>query len=162
MLRAVLVAVSLLLLTDISFAQWVETSKGSDFEENPMHLAVAAQGRYGIGLKCQGETKVISFMTPEKISDEDIITIMNAVGPKLRIRVDGGKILDLDAKAQVIDGQLTLSSDVAPSLFATFRDAKSKIAIVVTTLDKNFHETSFNTRGVSNAVGKIMKNCKIN
>lgn len=162
MLRTLLVAISLLLLTDFSFAQWVGTSKGSDFEESPMHLAVAAQGRYGLGLKCQGETKIILFMTPEKISDETIITMMNAVGPKLRVRVDGGKVLDLDAKAEVIDGQLTLSSDATPSLFTTFRDAKSKIAVVLTTLDKNFHETAFNTRGVSNAVGKIMKDCKIN
>lgn len=161
MLRSLLVAASLLLLTDISFAQWIETRKGSDFEENPMHLALTAQGKYGLGLKCQGETKIILFMTPEKISDETI-TIMNAIGPKLRIRVDGGKILDLNAQAQVIEGHLTLSSDVTPSLFTTIRDAKSKIAVVLTTLDKNFHETAFNTRGASNAVGKIMRDCKIN
>lgn len=164
MLRTLLVAASLLLLTDVSFAQWIETSKGSDFDENPMHLAVTAQGGYGLGLKCQGNARILVFLTPEKVSDVALIKMMNTVGLKLRIRVDGGKILNLDAKADTSTNgdNLNLSADVEPSLFSTFKDAKSKISVVMTALDKNFHETSFNTRGASNAIGKVMKDCKIN
>jgi hypothetical protein len=162
MLRTVIAVVLFLVFTNTSFAQWLETTKGSDFEESPMHIALTAQGGYGLGLKCQGNAKTLLFLTPEKLTDKALIKMMNTVGVKLRIRVDGGKILNLDAQADTTDeGNLKLSADADPSLFAAFRDAKSRISVVMTALDKNFHETTFNTRGSSKALGKIMNECKI-
>lgn len=144
-----------------SHAQWISDSGGGDFDDDPVHVALTAKGRSAFGLRCNSEVREFVFITPEAAADADTLKMMNAVAPKLKVRLDKGSIIDLDADLEDRDDKLTVVAEVDPEFFKRVRDAKSAIAVTLSVLGKNYHETSFNARGSNAAITKIMKGCKI-
>ena len=159
--KLVVAAILVPLLGTAASAQWITRSQGGAFDDGAMHIALTAKGRYGLGLRCQpGEIKIV-FMTPEKVDDSSTISIMNAAGPKLRLRVDKGEILELDATVDDVEEKLLVVADGDLDLFKKIRDAKSSVSTVVTVLGQNFHETTFNARGGGKAITKLIKDCDL-
>ncbi|MBS7536672.1 hypothetical protein KHC28_23725 [Ancylobacter sonchi] len=161
MFRLFLTAFLVVASLNAARAQWIAQSQGGAFDDEPMHVALTLSGRYGLGLRCKGDTTEIVFTTPEKVLDEDTLRGMNVVGPKLRARIDKGEIIELDGTVDAVDDKLLVIADAEIGLFEKIRDARSSVAVVVTLLGKNYHETTFNVRGSKAAIAKIIKGCKL-
>ncbi|WP_155982396.1 hypothetical protein [Xanthobacter sp. 126] len=161
-MRALIAAVAVLISVSSAHAQWITDSSGGAFDDAPLNVAMTAKGRYGFGLRCRAEkTPEALFLTPEKVSDEKTLKLMNAAGPKLRIKIDKGSVIELDGTVNDVDGSMVIVSDVEANVLKEVRDAKTSVAVVITLLGKNYHETTFNASGSKSALGKIMKACKI-
>ncbi|WP_144295965.1 hypothetical protein [Ancylobacter novellus] len=161
MLRSVFAVVLLLALSAPAAAQWVYQSDGGEFDDDPLHLAVTAAGKYAFGLRCRKDSTEIVFLTPERISDDNIVEPMNALEPKLRVRIDKGEIRSFDASIDDADGKLAVIADVDVDFYESVRDAKSSVSVVLTSLGKNYHETKFNVRGSKAAIAKLIKGCAL-
>lgn len=133
---------------------------GGEFDDNPTVIAITAKGAAGFGFRCQGDELKVIFITPEKISDDSMIETMNTAKPQLRIKIDGGPVITLDADLDNPDDKLAVASDTDRELVKSVATAKSKVSVVLTVIGQNFHETTFNVRGSTAALNKMMTQCK--
>jgi hypothetical protein len=79
---------------------------------------------------------------------------------KLKLRVDKGEILTLDAFAQVPKpGTLVLAASLDAEQAASIRDAKRNVSVAMSMADQNFYEQSVSAAGASPVVGKVLSNC---
>ena len=161
MFKAIFAAAFLATSAASASAQWVTQKHGGEFDDNATYIALTAKGDYALGFRCnQDEAKVI-LITPEKVSDSTSLDMIGTVGPKLRLKVDSGAIVDLDAELDETKGTLGVLADVDVAMLKNVRDAKSKVSAVLTIMGQNFHETTFNVRGSTAAIGKLIKECKL-
>lgn len=151
------IAAGLLSVSTSAQAQWLYQGQESAFGDDTMHVALTALGPYALGLRCKAGTFEAVYITPER-SDEGL-SMLNMLKPQLRVRVDNQSVLDLDAELEDADGKLVVLAEIDRSLAEAVRDARRRVAVVVEVLGQRYHERSFNVRGSTNAVGKVMANC---
>jgi len=140
-------------------AQWLYEGNESAFGDDALHVAVTASGFYGFGLRCRGDTIEVIYMTPDTSFNNEYYKLANITQPKLRIRVDDGAIVDVDATLVDIEGKATAIGNVDIALLHSVSNAKKRVAVVLQLIGVNYHEKSFNPRGSSKALGKIMSAC---
>ncbi|KAB2693860.1 hypothetical protein [Brucella intermedia] len=143
-------------------AQWVYQAQESAFDDNSMHIAVTAAGQYGFGFRCKGGKIETVYLTPDKSFDDNSAILMaNATKPKLRERVDKNPVVDIDVELQNIDDKATAFGDVDIDLLKSVASAKNRVAVVLQIIGDNYHEKSFNVRGSTNAINKIVAACNL-
>lgn len=161
MIRAAIAAVVSLASIGAASAQWIAQQQGGEFDDNPTNIALTAKGKHAIGFRCSGDELKVVFITPEEVDDADTLRLMNAAGPQIRLKIDNGAVVSLDAELDETNGTLGVLADVDIDLVKSVASAKSKLSAVLTLLGKNYHETTFNVRGSTAAIDKIIKNCKL-
>ena len=141
-------------------AQWVYQGNESAFGDDAMHVAVTGVGDYGFGFRCKGGVAEAIYLTPDRsFGSEAAYTMANATGPKLRVRVDDQPIVELDAELSDMDGKASILATTNKELLTTARDAKKRVAVVLTLLGDNYHEQSFNVRGSTKAINSVISGC---
>lgn len=144
-------------------AQWINQKTGGAFDDNPLYVALTVSHKLGFGLRCNASGPQVVFITNDESMTQDTYKLANAAEPKLRVKIDKGEIISLDATLEdTDDGKMIAISDGNLSLYEQIRDAKKSVSVVVTVLGKNFHENQFNVRGAKEAVGKLISGCKLN
>lgn len=162
MLKSILVGAMLVCSANAAFAQWVMQRYGGEFDESPTYIALTAMpGGYALGFRCNENELKIVLVTPEEVDDDDTLRLMNLASPKLRLRVDGGAIISLDAELHEAKGDLTVLADVDDALVRSVASARSKVSVVLTVIGQNFHEKSFGVRGSSAAIGSLLSKCDL-
>ncbi|MBN9039833.1 MAG: hypothetical protein BGP05_22005 [Rhizobiales bacterium 62-47] len=143
-------------------AQWISNKQGGDFDDDATFIALTTQGDYAFGLRCTPGKPEVVYLTPDTSVTNDMYKVVNATEPKLRLKIDGGDVINLTATMDNTDkGTMRAAADGTTSLYEQIRDAKSSVAVVLTMMGKNFHEKKFNTRGSREAVSKLVKGCKL-
>lgn len=141
-------------------AQWVTSEQGGDFDEPALRLAMTTSGEYGLGLRCKGQRAELIFITPDKsMNDPNLLKVANAVDPRLKYRIDGKQIYELDAQLDAQDIGMAAIANLDFDSVMRFRDAKRGISVVVTIMGKNYHETRFSASGSTKALNDIIAGC---
>lgn len=154
---AIAIVAGLLSVSTSAYGQWLYQSRESAFGDDTLHIALTASGLYGFGLRCRNGTFEAVYITPEKFGES--IGLLNALRPQLRIRIDNQGVLDFDAELEDAEGKLAVLAEIDRSLAEAVRDARRRVAVVVEVLGERFHEKSFNVRGSTKAVGKVIADC---
>ena len=115
------------------------------------------KSNYVFGIRCSDGKREMLYLTSEKTDDASSI---NALKPKLMVRIDKNKVHALEAEADVIDNKLRVVAELSGGVVEEIRDAKQRIAVVLNVIGQNFHENSFNVRGSTNAAKKLIATCK--
>lgn len=160
-MKGLVIAISacLFVLSTPAQAQWLYQDKESAFGDDTLHIALTASGSYAFGLRCKAGTFDAIFITPEQA--EGSFGMLNMLKPKLRIRVDDQDIQNFDGEIENADGKVVILAAIERSLAEAIRDARRRVAVVIEVLGQRFHEQSFNVRGSTNAVGKVLAKCGV-
>jgi hypothetical protein len=153
---------ALVLATSVTAsAQWLYQGSESAFGDRGLHLALTANNYYGLGLRCRGKTIETVYMTPDTSFDAEGYKIANSTGPKMMICVDDGPIVELEVELIDLDGKAAAIGETDLNMFASVRDAKKRVSVVLKILDENYHEQSFSARGSGNAIKKLIAACNL-
>jgi len=98
-----------------------------------------------------------SAFDDEKTDDASPI---NALKPQLMVRIDKNKVHAIEAETDVVDNKLRIVAELSGGIVEEIRDAKQRVAVVLSVIGQNFHENSFNVRGSTNAAKKLITTCK--
>ena len=154
---AITTAVLTLFAATSAHAQWIYQTKDSAFSDDKMHFMVTAKAGFAFGFRCNKGVKNALYLTSEKAESASSI---NALGPKLFIRVDKNKVHELDAEANIVDGKIRIDATVPETIFAEARDAKRRISVVLDIVGQKFYENNFNVRGSTRAAKRLIADCK--
>ena len=158
-MRTAFAFIIVLLSASPSLAQWIFQKTGGEFDDNPMYIALTAKGSYALGVRCQGKDVSIIFLTPEKMSEKNV-SMANTLGVKLKLKIDGGKIFEMDSDLEMRDENLVAISEIDAALLKGLSESKSKISLAMAFGGSNFHEFSFDAKGASSVIGRLIKVCK--
>lgn len=142
-------------------ANWVYKGSESAFDDNGLHMAVTGTALYGLGFRCRGPNAEAMYTTPDTSFDTDGYKLANMMQPKLRMRVDDAPVIDLEATLLDIDGSAAALADISPEALAAVRDAKKRVAVVLSLANENYHEQSFSVRGSTRAIEQLFEGCSI-
>ena len=158
---AIAIAAGLLFVRAPAQAQWLYQGQESAFGDDTLHVALTASGSYGFGLRCKAGTIEAVYTTPDKSFDADGYKLANALKPLLRIRIDDQGIVELAAELHDSNGSMVVLAEVERSLLDSVRDARRRVAVVVQLLGDRYHERSFNVRGSTAALNKLIAGCDL-
>ena len=155
-------------LPSLAHAAWINQTKEDPFNGD-VHLAInAGPPGYALGFRCtNADDRTLVLVTPERATDKaDDPKIMNVMKPNLLVIVDKSEKLSFAAEVEAPDtgdraATYTFSTgDPAISdLLQAISAAKTRVAIAVEVLGKNFHSTIFDVSGSSRALGGLVKAC---
>ena len=160
-MRGLLTGFALLcLISPPAFAQWVYESAGGDFDDDGLHMALAASGGYGLAVRCNADMLQMIYVTPEGFSDGGE-SLKSISGAQIKVRVDSGQIHALSALAGTYgeDDKLGFASDVPIDLVKDIGAAKSRVSFVVEWLGQKWHEHRFSAAGSSKAIKSLTTSC---
>lgn len=142
-----------------AFAQWFHTGKESAFGSGDVHVAATALDGRGFGVRCTGYKMEMLFTTQDKSVGEDDVEAFNKVNPKIRVRIDDDPIDVIDAEYVIFEGALGAIADTNGPMLRRLAGAKRRVAVVMTILGQDYHETIFNVRNSRKAIEKMMAGC---
>ena len=119
---------------------------------------MSLKNSYVLGVRCKNTKLELLYITTEAM-DEEAVTAANTVGVKMRVRVDDNAVADLEGVLDDVDGKAVAIADLETELASSIRDGKKRVAVVLEIMGKNFHENTFNLRGSTDAVGKVVAAC---
>ncbi|GES53616.1 hypothetical protein Rhsp01_62570 [Rhizobium sp. NBRC 114257] len=154
---------AIVLIAKTALAAWMFQSSESAFDDGNTAIAATVGDVGGIGLKCQAKELSVIYMVEGTDLTQEAVNTGNPLHMfKLKLRIDKGEILTLDAFAQVPkSGTLILAAPLEGSQAASIRDAKNKIAIAFSMGEQNFYEQSVAAAGSSSAIRKVMSQCGV-
>ncbi|PWE57285.1 hypothetical protein DEM27_06510 [Metarhizobium album] len=141
-------------------AQWYYQGEESAFGAGGTHIALAANGRYGFGIRCQNGDLNFVFITPEEIST-DQATVLSSSQLKLLLRVDDMPANTLAGVADSSDGKLRVTAVASADEVGQIRDAKKRLAVAASIGTEVFHEIKFTSRGSTKVIEKVLSGCGV-
>ncbi len=160
--KAAVTAISTItLMAQQASAAWLYETKESAFDDATMHVAATAGSVGGFAVRCQGDhMDVVYMISSTDISKENVEQGNELKLLKLKLRVDKGDVVVLDAAASVPgDRMLMLKAEIDRSQAEQIRDAKKSVAAALTMGGQNFYEDSFSASGSTDTVGKVLSEC---
>lgn len=140
-------------------AQWVHQEHGSAFNDQKEQLALTAFGQYAVGLRCSSANDLtVVFITPEVV-DGKALDQINALTPKVLIRIDQNEAHAYEASGDNPSGSLSFYAAVPEGLAKEVMAAQSGVSVAVQMLGSLYHETRFSARGSTRAVSEIVARC---
>jgi hypothetical protein len=143
-------------------AAWLYQTKESAFDDGTMYIAATAGTQGGFAVRCQGGEMDVVYMIANTDFGAENVEKGNSLGlMKLKLRVDKGEVLTLDAVASVPDnGMLMLKAEINKTQAEQIRDAKKAVAAALTMGGQNFYEGSFSASGSTDVLGKVLSQCR--
>lgn len=91
---------------------------------------------------------------------EDDVEKANDLGMmKLKLRIDKSEVKEFGIISSVDDGKYIVLAEVDKAVAEEVRDAKRTVAVAVSLAGKNFWENSFQAKGSTEVVGKVLSLC---
>jgi len=140
-----------------ALADWKFVTRGGEFGPAKVAVTVQTADGYGLGFACEGDRVKMAYVTPEIFFDPKAIP--QQLPKQIRYRVDGGTVRAIPAEVLSEGSNFGLTASISGEPLASFRDAKMKIAIVVSIGDKLFHEKVFDTSGSTAAFDAFRAAC---
>ena len=154
---------AMVLWTSSASANWVYQKQESAFGDGGtfIMLTVPSAG-YGLGLRCLSvNSPEIMYVTPDTSFNDDTMEIANLTSPLLKIRIDENEVTDIPVNLVDTNGTVAAIGSVDLEFVQRIRDARSRIAVVLTLLGDNFHEKSASVRGSTAASKRLISDCQI-
>lgn len=148
-----------LIYTQPVMAQWFSQSKEDPFGDN--HIVGAVTAKYGKGLivRCIGGSDLQLMFLPNEVGTDDVVTMANAAGTLIKVRIDKEQIDEIPATVQLTDGKVLAIADINKSLANRMANARRRIAVVLDILGNQFGSTSFGVRGSGRHIKKVLDSC---
>lgn len=157
-----MVAAIVLGATTQAHAQWLYQGEESAFGGGGTHLAMTANGpSYAFGLRCKNGNLEALYMTPDTSFDKSAYEMANLTKPIFKIRIDQAPVQEFAAQLSDSDGKMVAIVDIDENLLRQVRDARKRVAVVLTLLGENYHENNFNVSNSTKAVGDLIEACQI-
>ncbi len=149
------------LLGQQASAAWFYQTKESAFDDATMQIAATAGKQGGFAVRCQGGRYDVVYMIPNTDFEADTVEKGNSLKlMKLKLRVDKGDILALDAVGSVPESRmLMLTAEIDRTHAESIRDAKKSVAVALSMAEQNFYEDAFSASGSTDVVGKVVTLC---
>lgn len=161
-MRTVFGALALALIAGSAQANWVHQEHGSAFSDDKTQLALTGAGGYGFSLRCNrsGDFSVI-YITTEQISDPEIISVLNSIGPQMLIRIDDNSVIEVGVTAEISNKVLAFIGDANSDIVSQLINSQRRASVALKSLDEIYHEQEFGVRGSTAAVNAAMAGCGI-
>lgn len=161
MRKVLIIAAAATVVATAANANWVYEGSESAFDDNGIHMAFTGTTLYGLGFRCSGSNVEAMYTTPDTSFDSDGYKRANMMQPKLKMRVDDAPVINLEATLLDLNGSIAALTDVTPEILANVRDAKKRVAVVLSLANENYHEQSFSVRGSTRAIEQLLQGCSI-
>lgn len=143
-------------------AQWFTDQVAGDFDGQPMHLAMTVTGNYSIGVRCKGDKAEMIYIVPDKsFTDAEQISMVNAIGPTLRYRIDQSEVVSLDAQLETQDIGLAAIATIQLADINRLQAASRRISVVMTVMGKDYYEQRFSPTGGGRALATLIGGCNL-
>ena len=154
-------SIALCLVASQASAQWYFDSQGGAFDDAPLNIAITGDsyGNYGFGFRCRNKDDLeVVFGTPEQI-DADAAKNISMLEPELKIRVDDGEVHSIPITAVSQNGELAAFGTVSVDVVNEVNAANRRVAVVISMLSEQFHETEFNVSGSTTVTSDLISAC---
>ena len=167
-MRRLFLTIGVLCFAAPACAEWVHTTEDDPFTDSPVQLSAAidTSGYFG-GFRCTTAADLaLVFVTVEEVGNDGAADLLAALPVKVLVIVDDAPKVELDAKVEPTpDGKkyrvIAQGDDKLTGLLKATLAAKKRFAISQEILGKRYHTHSFNARGSSKALEKLVAACGI-
>ncbi|WHA39804.1 hypothetical protein [Agrobacterium larrymoorei] len=124
-----------------------------------MSLAVGKNAG-AIGVRCKaGKTEIMYVIMNTGMKEDDVEKANDLGMMKLKLRIDKSEVKEFGIISSVDDGKYIVLAEVDKAVAEEVRDAKRTVAVAVSLAGKNFWENSFQAKGSTEVVGKVLSLC---
>lgn len=148
----------MLLSVPAAHADWMYVpGEKSAFGSGQIHAAISIGSNGWLGFRCSDLGYDSIFVTSEDAPDD--FTNINAVAPKLKLRVDSGVIHELSVRVGGIQGKVAAQGQIDRGILEEVRVAKRRVSAAVSFGGMNFNEAHFSARGSTSAIDSLFEKC---